>query len=324
MLTQPEKLILNAEINHAKCSGETGSINIELTGGTLPYSYIWPTGDTTKNIQNLDSGWHKVIVADSNDCSLKDSIEIIEPPPLIIDFISTHTCFDDSTGTITSTVNGGESPYKYIWNNGATTPDLLNAAKGIYLLTVTDNNDCIATASDTIDEFPEVQTIQITGHTIVEPAEATVYSVPLNNEVTYFWQSQNGNIIDFPSENSVEIQWGNSGTAYIYVIPTNEYDCIGDTAILQVSIGSQGVNKKQYYKVSTYPNPFTDYMIISFNNAEKYSFDLYIIELTGKLCRIVNDINTSEYVLERKDLESGIYFLELRGPRTYRGKIIIE
>jgi hypothetical protein len=38
----------------------------------------------------------------------------------------------------------------------------------------------------------------------------------------------------------------------------------------------------------------------------------------------VNDIATSEYTLERKDLEKGIYLIELRGPELFRGKIIIE
>ena len=76
--------------------------------------------------------------------------------------------------------------------------------------------------------------------------------------------------------------------------------------------------------ITIYPNPFNESTTILFSNPESDVFNLYITDLSGKLCRIVNDINTSEYVLERKNLEKGIYFIELRGPRTYRGKIIIE
>ena len=73
-----------------------------------------------------------------------------------------------------------------------------------------------------------------------------------------------------------------------------------------------------------YPNPFDESTTILFNNPESDIYTLYITDLSGKLCRIVNDITTSEFVLERGDLEQGIYFLELRGPRIYKGKIVIE
>ena len=39
---------------------------------------------------------------------------------------------------------------------------------------------------------------------------------------------------------------------------------------------------------------------------------------------IINDITTSEIILERGDLSAGIYFIELRGSRILRHKIIIE
>ena len=76
--------------------------------------------------------------------------------------------------------------------------------------------------------------------------------------------------------------------------------------------------------LKTYPNPFDESATILFNNPGNDPYTLYITDLSGKLCRLVNDITTSEYVLERKDLETGMYFIELLGPRTYRGKIIIE
>jgi hypothetical protein len=38
----------------------------------------------------------------------------------------------------------------------------------------------------------------------------------------------------------------------------------------------------------------------------------------------VNNITTSEYVLERGDLKQGLYLVELRGYKIYRGKIVVE
>jgi hypothetical protein len=73
-----------------------------------------------------------------------------------------------------------------------------------------------------------------------------------------------------------------------------------------------------------YPNPFNHSAILTFPNPEKHSYTLQISDLSGKICRIIRDITTSEVVVEKGILKAGIYFIELRGPEVYRGKIIIE
>jgi hypothetical protein len=73
-----------------------------------------------------------------------------------------------------------------------------------------------------------------------------------------------------------------------------------------------------------YPNPFNGTATLIFNNPGAYPYTLYILDLSGKVCRIVDKINTSRYVLEKSELKEGFYFVELRGPKIYRGKIVIE
>jgi hypothetical protein len=48
------------------------------------------------------------------------------------------------------------------------------------------------------------------------------------------------------------------------------------------------------------------------------------MDLSGKVCRIVDDITTPEYILEKGNLKQGFYFIELRGSNIYRGKIVVE
>jgi hypothetical protein len=73
-----------------------------------------------------------------------------------------------------------------------------------------------------------------------------------------------------------------------------------------------------------HPNPFSKTTIFTFNNPEKNPYTLYIMDLSGKVYRIVDHLSTSRYVLEKGDLKEGMYFVELRGERIFRGKIIIE
>jgi len=76
--------------------------------------------------------------------------------------------------------------------------------------------------------------------------------------------------------------------------------------------------------ISIYPNPFDESTTLMFNNPEGHPYSLYIMDITGKVCRVADNITTSEYVLEKGDLREGFYFVELRGPEIYRGKIVIE
>jgi hypothetical protein len=60
------------------CSGSTGSISSTVTGGTPPYQYLWSTGSTAANLNNLPSGTYTVTVTDANGCSATASATVLE------------------------------------------------------------------------------------------------------------------------------------------------------------------------------------------------------------------------------------------------------
>ncbi len=86
----------------------------------------------------------------------------------------------------------------------------------------------------------------------------------------------------------------------------------------------EGITSLSKSRFRIIPNPFNETTTLMFHNPEGQSYTLYIMDLTGKVCRIVENINTSEYVLKRGGLKDGFYFLELRGPELLRGKMVIE
>ena len=77
-------------------------------------------------------------------------------------------------------------------------------------------------------------------------------------------------------------------------------------------------------ELKIFPNPFSHSTTIQFPNPTERSYRMVVTDLSGKVYRIVEDITTSEYVLKKGDLKGGLYFIELRGPKIYRGKIVIE
>jgi len=84
------------------------------------------------------------------------------------------------------------------------------------------------------------------------------------------------------------------------------------------------INQIDHKILTVYPNPFNEFTTIQFSNPENSAYTLYVTDLSGKVCRIENNITSSEYLLDRNDLEKGIYFLEMRGHVSYRCKIMIE
>ncbi len=60
------------------------------------------------------------------------------------------SCTGVADGSIDLTVAGGVAPFSYAWSNGAMVEDISGLAAGIYMVTVTDAQGCVATRSDTI------------------------------------------------------------------------------------------------------------------------------------------------------------------------------
>ncbi len=69
------------------CHGAaTGEISAVVSGGTLPYTYLWSNGQTTADITGLTAGDYTVTVSTSSyGCTLTENITITEPTPISVD-----------------------------------------------------------------------------------------------------------------------------------------------------------------------------------------------------------------------------------------------
>ncbi|MEZ2443390.1 gliding motility-associated C-terminal domain-containing protein [Chitinophaga sp. RCC_12] len=133
--------------------GNTGSISITASGGTVPYSYLWSNGATTSAINNLTIGTYTCTITDVNGCTGRVSVTITEPDALSFTTSQVNVnCHGESTGSATVTADGGRRPYRYLWSNGGTAATINNIAAGTYTCTITDGHGCDTTATVTITE----------------------------------------------------------------------------------------------------------------------------------------------------------------------------
>ncbi len=144
-------LTFSASTNNALCNGgNSGSASVIINAGTSPYNYNWSNGATSGTANNLAAGNYTVSVTDVNGCSATAAITITEPAALSASATGTDAGCSGNDGSLAAYVSGGTSAYTYLWNNAATTSAITNLTAGQYTLTVTDANNCSATAVGTV------------------------------------------------------------------------------------------------------------------------------------------------------------------------------
>ncbi|HEX3006670.1 MAG TPA: gliding motility-associated C-terminal domain-containing protein, partial [Bacteroidales bacterium] len=151
---QPELLSVTADVMDIKCSGSgNGRIEAKVTGGTPEYTYKWSNGATTKIITNVTVNDYTLTVTDKNLCQKEVSAHVSAPEPLDIKIDKKDiSCFGKNDGTISLYIQGGRSPYKYIWSTGDDKSELDNLTPSTYSVNVTDSVGCKGSATTEIIE----------------------------------------------------------------------------------------------------------------------------------------------------------------------------
>ena len=136
------------------CPNDSSGAAIAKGTGTGPWNYVWknPGGTilkTTTNSSTADTLFHipvgiySVEVSGSVCGIVTDTIHVNTSSTLeLMVNYSNVTCNGLKNGSAYTTISGGNPPYNYVWNNGATTSAINNLSTGNYSVTVTDAGGC--------------------------------------------------------------------------------------------------------------------------------------------------------------------------------------
>lgn len=145
IIAEPSPLALSTTFISATCNGGCdGSATVNVSGGTLPYTYLWNNGATTQTAVNLCAGTYSITVTDANGCSSIASVTLGQGNTIVITASTTNAICGQCDGSATASAAGGSGPpYTYLWiPGGQTTPSVTNMCPGAYTLIVTDNAGC--------------------------------------------------------------------------------------------------------------------------------------------------------------------------------------
>ncbi|MCB9332119.1 MAG: gliding motility-associated C-terminal domain-containing protein [Lewinellaceae bacterium] len=235
----PDEPNVTFTVVQSTCNLNNGSIDVSVSGGVAPYTYIWGDGTTTQDLSNIPTGTYDLTVTGANGCTGTANINVPnnDPPITINATVQPNTsCLPPGNGSITLNVQPGGS-YTYIWSGGQTTPNLSNLPPGTYTVTVSAGGTCTAEASFTIDDNPNLPTINFT--TVPSTCDLSNGSIDVSVSggvppYTYLWSNNatTQDLTNIPAGNyglTVTGANGCSSTASIDVTNNNPPINIGAT-----------------------------------------------------------------------------------------------
>jgi gliding motility-associated-like protein len=349
-ITQPPALDYSAVIEHPVCYNEnSGSIQLNVSGGVSPYDYNWTNNVKTANNPDLYSGRYECTITDANFCTKTADFELIQPEKMTTRAeITDVRGYGLSDGSINISTSGGIHPYKYSWSSdsgfAASTEDIYNVAAATYTLDITDSKECSYDTSIIVSQPPPLSlTSEITNVFCNAFSDGSIFVRVSGGVPPYRYSWANEEIIlteptehlrdlpmgsyyltvtdhnDITLSDSFYVDQPNSIVASISVADAWCYDSLNGSAMLTVSGGvppfsflwSNGNNKKDLV------------------NVHAGSYEVEIVDSKGCFLRVATEvgqpdsikINTTVQHVTCKDHYNGKIFTNVQGgipPYSYR------
>ena len=303
---QPQEIEVAEEIVNINCFGNnTGSIEVEVSGGTAAYQYNWSNNLPDNNtVIGLFAGTYDLTVIDANDCIKEVSYEVEQEDQIIVSDTGEFISCTEGIAKVEEII-GGVPPYEVYWLDDPIEDNnidfLDNLTPGTYTYLVTDANNCDHIDSVTISGTNEINTLILDSIDIlcsggnngqidvkIQNFDNSPYTYSLNDQIF-----DEGNVI---SNDQFSISNLVAGIYTIYIKDNEE--CI-DT------IGTVALSEPEVLNLST------SIQDVICNGESSGTLAINIEGGTPNYQVALNDINNivSNDAIDTLNLESGTYQL---------------
>jgi hypothetical protein len=318
ILKDAKEILANVSKSDAKCNASAdGSVKVNVTGGSQPFTYLWSNGNTTNQVFSLASGAYSVTVMDAKYCKKTVSTTVNSPSDITVSLASASSCSKGATFN----VSGGTPPYRFSRTNGGfqSANTFCNLPLGKNTITVKDANNCTkafdvnitangaTTRSYTIDfnarksgllvdlqwntdsEFDDAKYIverSVGTNDNFKPYKTLLPKAKRDYLVVYQTQDDN------PSEGENYYR-----VRQIFLDGTEK-----------VSAAQMVFFEKGNRQMLIYPNPTSDFINVSLKNVKSKSGTFFIYNSQGRLLQTLqaDDLGVS-YQIQLENMQSGIH-----------------
>jgi gliding motility-associated-like protein len=231
--SNPQIRVSQNVISDVSCfGGANGAIDINVSGGTPGYTYLWsaPGNETTQDIAGKGAGSYGITVTDARGCTSATIFSIGTPDQLVVSAGAvSNTPVGACTGSVSFNVTGGTPTYTaYNWTRNGTAFTAVpgpnsasNLCSGTYALEVVDAEGCKATAQSIVTETAcnvSINEIEIENVVCFQQATGCIRAKlsvnPIPSTAKFRWYVQGSNV--FVNETTVPELCGFSAGLYYF------------------------------------------------------------------------------------------------------------
>ncbi len=286
------------------CIGD--SINLQVMGGS---SYLWNTGDnsSTITVSPTQDSVFTVIVSDSNNCSLSDSVavSVLDFPTLSIS-TDTSVCPGDSLILVANSNTGN-----YFWFNGSANDsvNITPTSTGYYWVLSTNQGFCGVEDSVLVTLF-NAPSVNIGPDSVyLDDCVDSIYVFsPGPGYSSYVWQNTSSDstftvnfiplLVGFPD--------------LITLVVTDSNGCQATDSSLVIHQFCTPLNSSfSKGQIKVYPNPFEETIKLEFQDLRSKLLEIEIVDLLGK-SKYRRSLTAENLDLELGFLSSGTYQLIIK------------
>ncbi len=292
----------------------SGFIEAKVICGVPPYKYAWSTGDTTRNLINLEQGGYNVTVTDANGATMESFATLRAPPLLQVD--STRIDLLNCEGFIRLDVSGGVSnSYSYTWRDEmgtiiSTASTANGLATGNYSVTVQDANNCRVELTDlVINNDDRIDSLQTSATFNRQSNRGTLRVDTIfggTAPFTYLWFNETDNVI---GTNAV-VTGVVLGNYYVIVKDSKGCEQRQDQVL---DISDPIIELPIVDNFSLYPNPtnHTSYLAIEF--LENVDISITILDGVGRQISQIKktNISTIQEEIDLSNYPTGLFYLKI-------------
>jgi len=144
------------------------------------------------------------------------------------------------------------------------------------------------------------------------------------------WNFEGGTPANSTEKNPTSISYNQEGTYGASLTVANAVGEDTQTITTAINVGGQPVGidddiaENEIKDLRIYPNPMVDQSKLEFPNQSNQQYRLIVVDASGKVVRIIENITGNNVTINREQLKPGIHIIKLQGEKIYKGKLLVK